>query len=412
MAGSKTGKSAAMKSDKTIALQGNSTATKKPGRGWTVGGVFSNLVTLALCGYSLVIAHNFYRIFHPHFPDVDENSGRTITKFNNRIRPGTRLRAQIFVSDKNRPPPKNSEPAWEFEFPYDWNGFESQSKSMKVTVPPGLLDKEQNVRLYAYVGFAAPAGKADKAGKALDHFAESTGGFIKYTKEPEEVPKYKLLSGERCEEHVEPLYGRKQQVARGLPKLQVRLVYDETRYPSNWMRQDYYPNLFVDEFWMTDDQLIKLNATENAFEPEVSFDLMSSGRWRFQHQMEASFKMNAELFGDDSQEMLQMRDLFANTHPYLLTATIVVSFLHIIFEFLAFKNDVSFFANTDTDKLNTYISIQSIVLGIFCQFVLMLYLYDEQANLLVRRTADTALAAFNAVAWRAGMLMHRRRRRF
>ena len=35
-----------------------------------------------------------------------------------------------------------------------------------------------------------------------------------------------------------------------------------------------------------------------------------------------------------------------------------------IAEFLAFKNDVSFFANTDTDKLNTYISIQSIAVGI------------------------------------------------
>jgi hypothetical protein len=55
----------------------------------------------------------------------------------------------------------------------------------------------------------------------------------------------------------------------------------------------------------------------------VSFDLMGSGRWRFQRQMEQSFKMNEEIFGEDSEEMLQMRDLFANTHPYLLTGTYV-----------------------------------------------------------------------------------------
>ena len=35
--------------------------------------------------------------------------------------------------------------------------------------------------------------------------------------------------------------------------------------------------------------------------------------------MEQSFKINEEVFGEDSEEMLQMRDLFANTHPYLLT---------------------------------------------------------------------------------------------
>ena len=34
---------------------------------------------------------------------------------------------------------------------------------------------------------------------------------------------------------------------------------------------------------------------------------------------------------------VQLRDLFANTHPYLLGATIVVSLLHLVFEFLAFK---------------------------------------------------------------------------
>lgn len=48
----------------------------------------------------------------------------------------------------------------------------------------------------------------------------------------------------------------------------------------------------------------------------------------------------------------------------------IVSFLHIIFEFLAFKNDVAFFSSTSTEELNTYISIQSIVVGIFCQIIL------------------------------------------
>jgi hypothetical protein len=70
-------------------------------------------------------------------------------------------------------------------------------------------------------------------------------------------------------------------------------------------------------------------AAENGFDAAVSFDLMSSGRWRFQRQMEQSFKMNEELFGEDSEEMLQMRDLFANTHPYLLTGKHALSNRHL-----------------------------------------------------------------------------------
>ena len=50
------------------------------------------------------------------------------------------------------------------------------------------------------------------------------------------------------------------------------------------------------------------------------------------------------------------------------------------------------FAETSVESLNKYISIQSIVVGIFCQIILMLYLWDEQANLLVMATSLAAIA--------------------
>ena len=82
------------------------------------------------------------------------------------------------------------------------------------------------------------------------HFAAAKGNFVKYTKQPELIPKWKLLSGEQCEEHVEKTYGKNREVARGLPQLQIRLVYDEMRYPQHYLgsAREYYPQLFVDEF--------------------------------------------------------------------------------------------------------------------------------------------------------------------
>ena len=40
-------------------------------------------------------------------------------------------------------------------------------------------------------------------------------------------------------------------------------VFDEMRYPQYYLGsgRDYHPKLFIDEFWMSDDQLIKLNDT-------------------------------------------------------------------------------------------------------------------------------------------------------
>merc|ERR1711935_268384 len=73
----------------------------------------------------------------------------------------------------------------------------------------------------------------------------------------------------------------------------------------------------------------------------------------------------------------------ANTDATLLIVTMVVSFLHMIFEYLAFKADVSFWQQTDGEVIHKFISIKSLVAGIFCQLVLTMYLYDEQSNMLL-----------------------------
>lgn len=93
------------------------------------------------------------------------------------------------------------------------------------------------------------------------------------------------------------------------------------------------------------------------FNTTLHFDLMSSARWRFQWTMEQNLERTAKMFGDDSEEMLQMRDLFANTSATLLICTMVVSFLHMIFEFLAFKSDVQFWKAQSPEMLNKYVSV-------------------------------------------------------
>lgn len=100
--------------------------------------------------------------------------------------------------------------------------------------------------------------------------------------------------------------------------------------------------------------------------------------------------------------MLQMRDLVANTNPTLLTATFVVSILHLIFEFLAFKNDVIFFQSCNPETLNKFVSVQSILVGIFMQILLLLYLWDESANIIV---LVTSLVSIVIDAWKVQRAM-------
>jgi Cleft lip and palate transmembrane protein 1 (CLPTM1) len=56
------------------------------------------------------------------------------------------------------------------------------------------------------------------------------------------------------------------------------------------------------------------------------------------HSMEA--QQNSPMGGATAQEMDEMKRMLLETNPILLGTTIVVSILHSLFEFLAFKNGI------------------------------------------------------------------------
>ena len=46
--------------------------------------------------------------------------------------------------------------------------------------------------------------------------------------------------------------------------------------------------------------------------------------------------------------MDEMKRMYIETDPILLTVTMIVSLLHTVFEVLAFKNDISFWKSKDS----------------------------------------------------------------
>jgi len=159
----------------------------------------------------------------------------------------------------------------------------------------------------------------------------------------------------------------------------VRLEYDtSTEYSYPWL-----PKLFIDDFGTSDDDLVRLNTTgTNAFQTQVHIGLMSGSQRRFREEMQ--FRLDPGTGTDiQSEETLQVNDLFASKNPYLLGATILVSFLHVLFEILAFKSDVVFWQNTDPETLNRFLSVRSLFIEIVMKVVCALYLVEHSANILV-----------------------------
>lgn len=52
--------------------------------------------------------------------------------------------------------------------------------------------------------------------------------------------------------------------------------------------------------------------------------------------------------GLETLDLDEIKRIFVETEPWLLAITAVVSVLHTIFEFLAFKNDISFWSQKDS----------------------------------------------------------------
>ena len=68
-----------------------------------------------------------------------------------------------------------------------------------------------------------------------------------------------------------------------------------------------------------------------------------------------------------SDTMAEMRRMFAETSPWLLAVTAIVSCLHTVFDMLAFKNDISFWKNNKSMK---GLSFRAMVINIFFQTVI------------------------------------------
>ena len=70
----------------------------------------------------------------------------------------------------------------------------------------------------------------------------------------------------------------------------------------------------------------------------------------------------AAVHGDEMVE--EMRRMLLETNPWLLGLTAFVSVLHTLFDFLAFKNDISFWKNNKSMK---GLSLGSMLLNLFFQ---------------------------------------------
>lgn len=141
----------------------------------------------------------------------------------------------------------------------------------------------------------------------------------------------------------------------------------------------FQPILFISELRTRVKQLIPVDAHMKDAGLTLQFTPSSLGKIRFMIIAETSLKTMHSL-GFSEVDTDDVKGIFFDTNLYLLLLTIVVTTLHLLFDFLAFKSDVQFWRSRDT---MAGLSFSSLAFRALSQIIITIYLWDQSASLLV-----------------------------
>lgn len=210
---------------------------------------------------------------------------------------------------------------------------------------------------------------------------------------------------------------RQQQLGQGYPywkpEVSVKYVTDVVDYPLDHVGRSgmplvrtqqtaqhptgysYTPAIHVDEIGLTSEKYIPINGTVTSLPLRISFDRsdmehknaamtgtaggISPARWRLLSHLSQALE-SQKAMGFDESDIDDLRRLIADTNVTLLMITLLASALHLLFEFLTFKNEVSFWRNNED---LTGLSVRSLFLDMIGQTIILLYLIEQDSSLLI-----------------------------
>ncbi|KAJ0175585.1 hypothetical protein K1T71_008744 [Dendrolimus kikuchii] len=266
--------------------------------------------------------------------------------------------------------------------------------------PSNSLKNNGSIYLHVYIV---------RSGKSPDpkNKEEYGGPYITYGKKM--LNKYKklryqkthnLLTGqtEKSAEEVKKAETMKEEiVSHWHPNLTVNLVTDQT----NWMQgsvpppldefiyflpegKHYKPAVFLNDYWNMMRDYVPINKTTTTLNLLLSYQPLSLFKWQLYtaQAMRDKLSMFSALGAEEQdEEQDTVKELLLDTSPYLLALTVTVSVLHSIFELLAFKNDIQFWNNRQSLE---GLSVRSVFFNVFQSTVVLLYVLDNETNVMVR----------------------------
>ncbi|KAH7642102.1 Cleft lip and palate associated transmembrane protein 1 [Dermatophagoides farinae] len=126
-------------------------------------------------------------------------------------------------------------------------------------------------------------------------------------------------------------------------------------------------------------QLPKENKPPVNMPLEVIYEPLPMGRLRLSLLIEKAFETMKKM-GFGEREIEDAKGIFFETNGSFLLLTILIVSFHALFDFLAFKNDIQFWRHRETME---GLSFNSILWRFISQFLITLYLMDQESSKLI-----------------------------
>ena len=173
--------------------------------------------------------------------------------------------------------------------------------------------------------------------------------------------------------------------------LTLYLVHDFNRWPVNALpapldkyvefhKHYYYPILYPCDYWNLKRDYQPINSTVKRQTLHLTFGMLSLVKFQFYAALENQ-NTYMQMFQEKSDEEDDtLKEMMIETDPILLGITIVVSLVHTVFEFLAFKNDIQFWKSR---KTLVGLSVRAVFLNLIQSLIVFLYILDNESNFLI-----------------------------
>lgn len=347
----------------------------------------TTIISVAFLGY---MGNSMWNIVQLYIPPSCPETGAKVHCVSNLVTPTSKLSLLMFTSPSPRPRAGSD---LSLLHRLDTEAEQEQEEVVKVKLPRAVT---RNGSLYLAV-FAVP-GLEDQVDTKREGWWQNVINHPQASYVLTRLTQFSIPEAETFNLLGEEVEGEKKVLDRSRPVTHIRsrmvlsvmtdqLKMDTRQVPGEIAqtmqltkdRQHYLPILYVDELTMRSRDLVMVNSTDKTADFTLIYRPISFGKLRLFLQFTSALG-SMQGMGFTEKDTDEVKGIFADTNLVLLLVTFGVSAVHLLFDCLAFKSEISFWRGK---KSMEGLSRKTILWRAFSQSVIFLYLMDEETSLLV-----------------------------